>query len=80
MGNPEVNLEINSEILGFVNQDQIKILTAESLEFASYLHNKFNNKRLTLLENRKSGRMKLILELCLLSYLKQNRYGEVTGR
>ena len=48
-----MDLEINSKILGTVNIEQKEILTSEALEFASYLHYKFNNTRLALLKKRK---------------------------
>ena len=50
---PEMDLEFDPEILGYVNEDQDGILTPEALEFVSLLHKKFNPTRLELLENRK---------------------------
>ena len=49
----EVDLEIDTEILGSINEAQEEILTPEALEFASLLHRKFNPKRLELLNHRK---------------------------
>ena len=48
---PEMELELDTEILGTINEDQAKILTSEAIEFASSLHKKFNSTRLNLLVN-----------------------------
>ena len=53
MDYPEMELEFDTEILGSVNEAQEEILTLEALEFASLLHQKFNPKRLELLNHRK---------------------------
>ena len=53
MDYPELEVELDTEILGSVNETQEKILTLEALEFASLLHLKFNPKRLELLNYRK---------------------------
>ena len=53
MDYPEMDLELNTAILGPVNESQKEILTSEVLEFTSLLHNKFNLKRLELLNHRK---------------------------
>ena len=50
---PEMELELDTKILGCVNEDQEGVLTPEALEFVSLLHKKFNPTRLALLENRK---------------------------
>jgi len=49
----EMDLELDTEILGTLNEEQEEILTPEAIEFASSLHKKFNSTRLKLLENRK---------------------------
>ncbi len=48
-----MDLEINSKVLCVANDEQETILTPEAIEFASFLHKKFNNTRLELLENRR---------------------------
>ncbi|SVC59534.1 uncharacterized protein METZ01_LOCUS312388, partial [marine metagenome] len=49
----EVDIELDTEILGAVNKAQEEILAPEALEFASLLHRKFNQKRVDLLNHRK---------------------------
>ena len=50
---PEMDLALDIEILGTINETQEEILTPEALEFASLLHRKYNPKRLELLNHRK---------------------------
>ena len=50
---PEMDLALDTEILGNTNEAQEEILTPEALEFASLLHQKYNPKRLELLNHRK---------------------------
>ena len=49
----EMDLELDTEIHGAINETQETILTSEALEFATLIHKKYNPKRLELLENRK---------------------------
>ena len=53
MDYPAMDLEIDTKILCNINKAQEEILTSEALEFTSLLHNKFNSKRLELLNLRK---------------------------
>ena len=59
MDYPEVELEFDTEILGTINEIQEEILTEEALQFASFLHQKFNPKRLELLNHRKFRQAKI---------------------